>query len=226
MSPTLRMPLLRIARTPRSLLPVCGWTLLALALAFVERGHASGHTADRALLGGFGAFALPLLAYAIVGAALGGQGIGIATRPLVAFGASPARAARDALVIAAAVSAIVGAVLAALVSAIAHGAGDPPLVFDVATSLWIGALGGAAYAAYFTLGATVGKTGMVRGVLLAVDWVVGQGASAGALLTPRAHVRNLLGGTPPAELSPRASTVALVVLVVVFGALAVRRARR
>lgn len=225
MSPTLRLPLLRLTRTPRSLVPIAGWTLLALVAAFAERAHASQHAADRALLGAYAGIALPLLAYSIVGAALGGQGIARATRALVGFGAPPTRAARDTLVIAMAVSAIVGATLAALVSAIAHGAGDPPLAADVATSLWIGALGGAAYAAFFVFGATLGKTGMVRGILLAADWVLGSGSGFGALLTPRAHVRNLFGGTPPADLSQRGSTVTLILLALVFGALAIRRTR-
>ena len=53
---------------------------------------------------------------------------------------------------------------------------------------------------------------------------VGRGASA--VLTPRAHVRSLLGGMAPLDMTARGSFVALAVLVVVCGAIAVRRAGR
>lgn len=208
------------------MVPVAGWALLALGAALYERSRAISHSADHALLGTYGALALPLVAFAVVSAALGGLGMGRAIRSPVGFGAPPERAALGALIIAGAASALLGGTLAALVSVIAHGAGDPPALSDAVTSFWIGALGGATYAAYFTFGSAFGNTGLLRGALLVFDWLLGSGTGVGALLTPRGHVRNLFGGLAPAEISQRASTVALLVLAVVFGVLCVLRARR
>jgi hypothetical protein len=46
-----------------------------------------------------------------------------------------------------------------------------------------------------------------------------------ALVTPRAHLRNLLGGTPPAALGERTSAIALLLIAALFAVLAARRAR-
>jgi hypothetical protein len=46
-----------------------------------------------------------------------------------------------------------------------------------------------------------------------------------SLVTPRAHLRNLLGGTPPAALGERASAALHLLLAALLLLLAVRRAR-
>ena len=125
-----------------------------------------------------------------------------------------------------AISAVLGGLLAVAVSALAHGAADPPLARDLVVSAEVGALGGAAYAAYFVLGASFGARGLGRSVLLVVDWLFGVGRGASAVLTPRAHVRSLLGGMAPLDMTARGSFVALAVIVVGCGAIAVRRAGR
>jgi hypothetical protein len=221
-----RLPLARLTRTPRAWLSIVACAALALGAAVVLRHVASAHGAGDALLGAFGALALPLSAYAIVAATLGGEGVGRAVRPLVSFGASPFASALAAVVVAVVASALLGGALGAAVAGIAHGSADPPLAHDLATSAWIGALGGAAYAALFTFGSSFGRRGGGRAIALVVDFIVGSGTGTFALLTPRAQIRNLLGGRAPLDVSQRDAVVVLAVLLVVFGGLAALRARR
>lgn len=217
-----RLPLARLSRSPRGWLAIAAWSALALVAAWLERAHGGENGADRALLGGLGTLALPLAAYAVVGAVLASDGLREAVRPTVAFGASPARVTVATVGTPAAGAAIVGALLAGGVALVA---GSPSPVFDFATSAWIGALAGAAYAAWFCMGACFGPRGAGRSVLLVVDYLLGSASSAAALLTPRGHLRNLLGGTPPAELSQRASSALLVALAFVCLLVCVRRTR-
>jgi hypothetical protein len=123
-------------------------------------------------------------------------------------------------------SGLLGGALGAAVAGIAHGSADPPIARDLATSAWIGALGGAAYAALYAFGSSFGRRGGGRTVAIVLDAVVGSGLGASAFLTPRGQIRNLLGGRAPLDLSQRDGLVVLAVLVVVFGGLAVLRARR
>ena len=66
----------------------------------------------------------------------------------------------------------------------------------------------------------------MRGVFLALDWIIGAPGGFGAVFTPRGHVMSLLGGQPCFELSRRASSVILVLLMLAYLGLAVRLARR
>jgi hypothetical protein len=223
---TFRLPIVRIARSPRALLPLFAWLALAFGDAMFERRHVSPHAADHALLDVFASLALPLLAYSLVGAMLAGGGLGRATRPLVTFGASPARAALGTVVASALASALLCGAVGAGVAALAHGPSDPPLGRDVLTTLWISALAGAAYAALFAFGSSIFANGSGRVVALALDGLLGLGTSGSAVITPRAHLRNLLGGAPPIELSQRTSAVLLAVLALVFAAATSARARR
>lgn len=221
-----RPPLARLLRTPRALLTLGAWCLLAVGFALAARARGSSHGADHALVGAYGALVLPLLAYALVGAVVGSaRSLAASTAPLVSFGASPTRAAAVAVGVAVLACAAVGAVLAAVVALVAHGADDPPAAADALASAYAGLLGGAAYAAWFAAGASFGRRGGGRTVLLVADYVLGAGRGAIALVTPRAHLRNLLGGEPPMAWSGRASTALLVVLAVVCALVAVRRAR-
>jgi hypothetical protein len=198
--------------------------LVALVAALVELGRAAP-AAGHVLLGAFGAIALPLLVFAIVGATLAGQGLARASRPLVSFGASPVAVAGETLLVCVATSLVACGLLSALVALVAHGPDDPPALRDALTSAWIGALAGAAYAAYFGLGAAILKNGAGRAILLAVDFVIG-GTSASGLLVPRALVRSLFGGAAPLDLSQRASAGLLVALIVVYVLLALLLMRR
>jgi len=221
----LSLPLARLTRTPRAWIPVLAWAALALVSSVVL--HRTGASATGgALQAIFGGFALPLLTFTMVGAVLGGDGLTRATRPFVAFGAPPRVIAVATIAVAALASALVAALVGGAVAALAHGSSDPPLARDVLTSAWVAGLGGAAYAAFFSFGASFGKRGGGRAVALVVDWVLGSTSGAAGLLTPRAHVRSLLGGDAVMGLSGRASAIALVALVVFFVALAAARTRR
>jgi hypothetical protein len=196
--------------------------LLALGLATMARGEGAAHGADRVLLEGYASYALPLLAYTLVGATLGARSMAGSAAPLVALGASPAHAAAAAVAVAGAVCTAGGAILGAAVAAIAHGAGDPPALRDAVTSAYAGGLGGLAYALWYSLGASFGRRGGGRVALLVVDFLVSGTGALGAL-TPRAHVRSLLGGALSLDLPERASAVVLVFLAVGYGLAAVRR---
>lgn len=209
-----RLPVARLLRTPRAWLPMLGWTTLAVGATFITR-NAGGASADRAILGVFGPFVLPLLAYGIVAATFNGQRVGTAGAPLRAYGAAGGRVAMISALVAMAATALLGAILAPSLILLGHSAFDPPLAQDALTSAWIGALAGATYASFFTLGACFGKNGGGRGVFLFVNWVLGAGKGASALFVPYGHVRSLLGGDPVLSLSQRGSAIGLAVVAVV-----------
>lgn len=219
-----RGPLARLARTTRGWLPVVGWALLGVVGALVARtSHASG--ADRVLRASFGPIVLPLLAYGVVSAALGGAGLRSSVRGVVALGASPPRAALAAALVATIGSAVSAALIGVLLCVIAHGPTDPPLSADLPATFGVAFVGGAAYAAYFCAGSAIGR-GAMRGGFLVLDWLLGAAEGFGAVLVPRAHVASLLGGPACFELSRRVSSVALVLLAVGGLTLAVRLSRR
>jgi hypothetical protein len=221
-----RLPLARLSRTPRAWLGIGAWCILALGFALTARRSGAAHGADRVLLEGYAAFALPLLSYALVGAALGARSMKASTASLVSFGASPSRAALAEVLVSAAGCAVAGSLLAAAVAALAHGAGDPPAVRDALTSAYAGCLGGLAYGSWYALGAGFGRRGGGRVVLLLVDFLASGDDGVMAMATPRAHVRSLLGGVPVMDFSGRASAVALAVMALAYGAMAVARAGR
>jgi hypothetical protein len=214
----------RVFRSRTAWLTCAAWCALALGAALLARHDGVSHGADRVLLGAYGALALPLAAYSIVGAAVGGGSLSASVEPFVRLGAAPVRAALSSTAVTACACAAFGALLGAAVAAVAHGVADPPLARDAALSAYAGALGGAAYAAWFVAGAAFGKRGGGRATLLLLDWVVGAGQSGAALLVPRAHLRNMLGGLPPVDFSQRASAAALIVLVLACALVGARRA--
>ena len=220
-----RVPALRVIRTPRAWLPILLWTVVALVTALAARASGSSSGADHVMRGSFSFLVLPLVAYGVVGAVVGGAGLRRGIRGVVALGAEPRRAALASVGVAVVYAAAACGALAALVCVLAHGSLDPPLGADLPTSLWVGALGGGAYAAYFCAASAIGK-GRLRGVFLAFDWIVGSGAGFGALFTPRGHVLSLLGGLPCAELSQRASSLLLLGLLLAYAGLALLLIRR
>ncbi|MGD0677964.1 MAG: hypothetical protein ABSC94_21330 [Polyangiaceae bacterium] len=203
----------------------CGaWCVLAVGVAVVTHVHGTAHGADEALLGAFATLALPLLTYSVVGGVLGARSLAASIAPFVGIGAPPARAAGVVVVVCASACVVFGASIAAAVALLAHGAADPSLARDGVTSAYAGALGGAAYAGWFSLGATFGRRGGGRTALLLADWVLGSSGGAAALATPRGYVRTLLGGVPPMDLSGRMSSLVLLGLAVACAIVAVRRA--
>lgn len=220
-----RLPVARMVRSRRAWIAAGAWSALGVTMAVVMRRRGAPHGADDVLVEACGALVLPLLAYTLVGAALGARSMAGSTSALASFGASRARAAAVTVGVATAASALAGALLAATVALVAHGTADPPIARDALVSGYVGALGGAAYACWFSLGAWFGRRGGGRLVALLVDWVLGAGGGIGALLAPRAHLRSLLGGAPPMDLSQRASAVALAILALACALGAVSRAR-
>jgi hypothetical protein len=216
---------MRLVRSPRAPLAFGVCAVICAALALGARVHGYAHAADPLLIGVFGGYALPLLAYALVGAAVGSRSLAAAGAPLTAFGASPVRVAAISVLVAAVATAVAGAVIAAGVALLAHGPGDPPIGRDALASAYAGALGGAAYASWFSTGATFGRRGGGRTVLLVIDWALG-GVDGLSLPLPRSHLRNLLGGAAPLDWSQRASAIALAILAVGYALAAVLRSTR
>ncbi len=218
-----RVPFLRLARSLQTWLSVAGWSALVLGSAWLERRRGAVHGVDHAL-DLYASIAVPLLVYALVSVAVGAESLAGSGRAILTLGARPLRVALATVLVTAAVSAVLAGGLGALAVAFAHGAGDPPLAQDALHTLGFGALAAIAYAAYFMVGAAVTGRFWGRASLVAVDWILGTDDGLGALLTPRAHLRNLLGGEPPFDALPWQSLAALAVLAIVFAALAIRRA--
>jgi hypothetical protein len=215
-----------LLRSPRGLLTMGAWCILAVALAVAARVRGATHGADHVLIGAFASLVLPLLAYALVGAALGTRSLAASGAPLVAFGALPSRVAAASLVVTVGSCALLSAATALCVAVLAHGGADPPVVRDAVASAYAGSLGGAAYAAWFSLGASFGRRGGGRAAALVLDWLLNGVGGALSLVCPRGHVRNLFGGAAPLDLPGRASAVALLVLAIAYALAAVLRVRR
>jgi hypothetical protein len=220
-----RLPLLRLVQSKATWLAIAGWSVVALASAWSQQHHAATHGADHAL-DFYASIVVPLLVYALVAVGLGHTSLALSGRSLVRLGASPARVAWATVLVTVLASALVCGLLGAAVAGVAHGSQDPPRVEDSVHVLAFGALAGAAYAAYFLVGGAFVAGLWGRALLLVVDWILGAGVGAFALLTPRAHLRNLLGGEPPFEAEPWESLAALAVIVVLCGVLATRRGAR
>jgi hypothetical protein len=220
-----RLPLARLARTRRATLPLLGWCIVAFGATLIAR-QANSSSADRSVLGLFVPFVMPLVTFAVASAALGGEGVVAATRPLVRFGASPRLSALAVGLVAAAASAVACAVIGALLVVAAHNAVDPPLAHDVAITAYAAALGGAAHGAFYVLGSALGARGGGRGAALVANWVFGASPGWISVLVPYAHARSLLGGAPAVTLSQRESAWALALIVILSLALASIRVRR
>lgn len=220
-----RLPLARLTRAPRAWIATLGWLAVGVVDVVTVRARGDTTPATHVMRGSFCSFILPLAVYVVVGTVLGRGGVRESVRGLVALGADRTRAVGAAILVAIASASVVGAVLGLVLAAIGHGHADPPLVADLFASTWIGALGGAAYGAFFAAGASLGK-GWMRGVFLALDWVFGTGGGFGAIFTPRGHVRSLVGAGLVFGLSPRTSSVLLFFLVALWGAFGITLARR
>lgn len=219
---TLFWPTLSRVKAPRAWLAALFWLVLALVVAVLPLLTHKTRNVDHTVLGFFSVAVLPLLSYAIVGVSIGTRrSLLDAVIPLLRFGAPPLKSACATLVVATASAAAVCFTLGVLVVLVAGGR-----VADAWTTGWISGLGASAYAALFTWGAAYGAKGAGRSFLLGVDWIFGSTSGAFGAVFPRAHIRNLLGGTPAAELSSRASSATLVLLTLVFGLCACLAARR
>ena len=216
-----RHPVSRVLSGRARWLPVLAWSALAILVAVLSRRQ--DHAVYVALSRGFGAVSMPLVVFAVFGLVCPEGTVVAAARPLVFLGAPARRAAVSIMLTVALVSAVVCAALGAAVVAIAHGPKDPSLGADLLTTAAVGALGGAAYAGYFSFGSAYFGA-HARGIFLVMDVMLG-GFGVGAVLTPRAHVRALFGGDLAGRLSPRGSYLALAVMLVLFLLLSTLRSR-
>jgi len=194
--------------------------------ALLERKFAPFGAADRALSGAGLGVALPLLAYALLDAGLGNQRLRRCLEPIARHGGDVRAAGAGALAAFCVVLAFAGALLAAVAVLAARSMGDPMLGRDLAASVWIGALAGAAYAGWFALGSTFGQRGGGRKWVLALDFVLGATSGVLALPWPRAHVRNLLGGAPPFDLGQGAASLGLLAMTALTMLVALGRTTR
>ncbi|WP_437736696.1 hypothetical protein [Sorangium sp. So ce1335] len=219
----LEMALSRL-RARRPLLALGLGVALAVAAAVIEVAFGSSGAVDRALLATF-RLVMPLTIFALAADAADRTTLREAAWPAARFGASSHHVALGIALAALLSSAAAGALLAAVVVAIAHGPGAAPLARDMVTSGWIGALTGAAYAGWFSLGATFLRRGSGRFVPLVADFVLGGSAGVVGALLPRGNAVNLLGGPPPLELAQPASAGLLALSAIVLALAAAARCR-
>jgi hypothetical protein len=217
-----RVAVARLNSRTLGVLAVFGLVSVAL-VALLERRTGSVLSADRALAGVALGLCLPVLAYGVVRSATVGQRLATSLWPLARYGQSRRSIALGVLWIAAAVNAFIGLIVAVLSVLCVRLPADPLLLHDSLTSAWIGALAGVAYTALFLCGATLGRAGGGAFVLLALDFAFGAGTGVTAVIWPRAHVRNLLGGAAPLELPQIASSACLLALFLLLVTIATQR---
>lgn len=205
-------------RTFALIRPLAAAALACALSAWLERTFYPTHAVDRALIRHAFGLWLPLAAYAAA------EGVGRKSRlefviaAVPRYGGSRRAALAGAVLALGGVLAVSGASLGAVSVAVAHDAGELPWGHDLLLSAWIGALGGMSYAAWLTFASGFGRTGR-RGTFLVLDLIFGSTGGAWALPFPRAHLRNLLGGAPPLDISQALSAGALAVLsLALFGA--------
>jgi hypothetical protein len=192
---------------------------LALAAAFVEVSAGAAGAVDRALLVTF-RLVVPLVVFALASDAADRTDLRDAAWPVARFGASSGGVAFGVAIAAALAGAGAAAVIAALTAVAAHTAGAPPLARDALVSAWVGALAGAAYAGWFSLGGTFLRRGRGRLAPLVADLLLGGSTGVAGALLPRGSAVNLLGGQAPLGLTQPGSAwlLAASALVLAFAA--------
>lgn len=213
-------------------LATAGASLLLLLVAGLLEGQAIGtaESAERVqlrLLQGlvFG-LVLPLSAFA-ASARLGGRRQELLASAWPRYGGDRRRYALGRLSLGAglpgAITAAASVLALGLGSAVSASSAElPASPGNLLTVIWIALLGGLCYAMYFGLAQLyAGRIGST--LLLLGDWVFGSGTNALSAPWPRGHLRALLGGTAPFELSPRDAALSLVLMTLTACVLYVRR---
>jgi len=198
------------------------WGVSSL-VAMAEKRTALLGAAGRALEGQVFGFIVPIALLWISMRVLEPLRLDAATSPLARFGLSRRSVALGLIAASMVAGALVAAIAAAIAAGAAHDPTAPALAFDLYTSAWIGALTACAYVGLFALGSTFGAKGGGRYWAFAFDILFGGTSGVAALLAPRAHAQNLLGGEPPLLLSQPASMALLVVIAAGFTSLALAR---
>lgn len=180
--------------------------------AILERRIFPEEAADTTLTGVVFGWTIPLLAYAAVARVSRYGRLDDGARDLARHGGDRRAAVASFVLMTAARVAVVGGLLGALGVILASVGEASAIRADALTTAWIGALGGATYVVWFSLGSLWGKSGRGRLVSLALDWLLGATSSAIAVPWPRAHLRCLLGGELVVGLPAWQSSVFLGVL--------------
>ena len=171
-----------------------GAALFVSATALLEKRFVPEDAVDATLTGAVFGWTIPLLAYVAVARVSRYGRLDDSAVDLVRHGGDRRAIVASFMLMTAARVSVVGALLAALGVLVSSVGEASTIRADALTSAWLGALGGAAYVAWFSLGSLWGKTGRGRLLSLVLDWVLGATSSAVALPWPRAHLRCLLGG--------------------------------
>jgi hypothetical protein len=216
------LPALALVRTPRGLLRVLPW----FAVPLLMRKLLPGGSLDAQVLD-VGAFVIPLLSLAVIAWLLAYSGLHEATEGPFRLGQPRVRTAAAYVVTGIALSAMCSVVATGMTLAVAPAsqlAAGGTKAHEWLTTCPVAALAGAGYGAWFLLGSTFAR-GNGRSVCFLLDLLLG-GTRMAALLVPRGHLRSLLGGARVADLSPRQSSLVLLVLTLVCAGLAVARSSR
>ncbi|MFO0677279.1 MAG: hypothetical protein U0169_12155 [Polyangiaceae bacterium] len=212
----------RLATNPRT----WGYGLvlsgIVIAVSAATRQRGSVHAEDSVLVGTVAGLVLPILTFGIVSAAFDGKGARDAVGFTARFGGEPGGTYVPFVGYATAASAIVSAGLALVAMFVSNR--FHVAVADAAETACVMALGGATYTVLYAWASTFGPAGEGRVVVLLIDWFVGAGSGAMSLITPRAHLRGLLGERTPLDTPPRLSCVFLVVMFLLFAFAGLRRA--
>ncbi len=197
--------------------------LAVFAVATLERSSDAGSAVDDTLSGVVFGVALPLLAYLVSERVCAGGRLEHSVDVVARYGCERRPALLGLLLVAAVATAFASALvtLAGLLGA--HSLADPRLLGDVLMSLCIALLAGAVYALWFAAASHWGQRGGGRKWALILDFLLGAGSSSIALLWPRAHVRNLLGGEAALGWSQTTAWVALISIAVMSIFVSVRR---
>jgi hypothetical protein len=209
-------------RAPLALL--LGLALAALA-AYLERRTGGSGAVDRALTRDSFGLLLPLVGYGTYERATLGGRLDATARIVSRHGARGREAWLGAALTPTALLTVLGMSFAVVTVLFARGASDPALLRDLWQSAWIGALGGAGYSAWLALGSDLGRAGSGRKWILLGDLLLGSTTGSLALLWPRAHIRNLLGGQPALELAQGTALAALLLSTLFAALVALRRVR-
>lgn len=188
--------------------------VFAACIGFIERQSSSYAAADRAL-GAVVRLAVPLSAFAVVAICTGRRRLDEAVWCVARFGLSRRSVTLGLVGAAAAVSATLAVLLVVVTLLSAYGLSGVSWA-DVGTSVWIAALGGAAYAAWLGLGASFMRAGRGRWLALLGDFLLGASVGPAGLPWPRAHLRSLLGGEAVMDLPQTSSSAVLGAMVVVL----------
>jgi hypothetical protein len=194
--------------------------VIAVVFAWVEARTESYGSTHRVLTGSIFGVLIPLAIVASSRRVLSQMRLDETAELYARFGVSRRSVALGLMLAAIVTGAVLAAAIGVASIAVSHDPTAPARAVDALTTGWIGLLTGAAYAALFALGTTFGAKGRYGALLL--DLLLG-GAGSVAIVTPRAHALNLLGGAPPLMLSQSASAAALVGLTAALTALALAR---